>query len=171
MIYCLPAMYRPVVRLAAATGYRINDICNARMCDYDEDAQTLTLRESKTGKVRTVAIKPDSDAYNAIRYQNKIRPCERTWLMEPTYGKPANRKTVWYWMRKAAEYSGISDDLTLTPHSLRKFYAVRQRMRGKSLQDVQADFGHDRPETTMVYYYADVLSGYSERSNDVFQSD
>ncbi len=155
----MPAEHRIIVKLAAATGYRIGDICSAKTTDYDPDEGTLTLIEQKTGKERTVSIAPGTMAWSLLTTHNALRPSSRTWLIEPSFGKPANRKTVWYWMHRAAEWCGITEDVILSPHSLRKYYAVQQRLSGKSLQDVQHDLNHDRPETTMLYYYADMLSG------------
>lgn len=157
----LPLPYRKLVYIAAGTGYRIGDLCAAKSGDYDPATHTLRIVEEKTGKLRSVT--PTQIALTDILLctwtVDKDKP-----LIRSFDGKPLTRKTAWRWIKKA--WAGLHpyDARQISPHSLRKAYAVYRRKLGYTLGEVQRDLGHDNISTTILYYYADVIADPSLRA-------
>lgn len=171
LIKRLPWEYRGIIRLAAETGYRINDLCQAKPDAWDKIEQTLTLVEDKTNKVRMVDLTPL--AVSVLKEQDEINGVKRKYLIEPLWGddhKPCNRTTLWRWLHRTWRgMHGKDDSRIISPHSLRKLYAVKRRLSGWSLQDIQADLNHDRMSTTMIYAFADMLVPQSYKpTQDIF---
>jgi len=54
--------FRPLVQAALATGCRYGELIALRGADIDEQAGTLLIRASKSGKARHVALRPDGVA-------------------------------------------------------------------------------------------------------------
>ena len=54
--------FRDLVRGALLTGCRYGELCRMRVSDYNSEAQVVTIRESKSGKVRHVAITDEGSA-------------------------------------------------------------------------------------------------------------
>ena len=122
---------------------------------------TVTLRERKTGKLRTVGL--STEAARALgdlrrRTERARRRDGSRWLLPTLRGRNGDthehRCTIWRHWRSRCRELGLPDSYTL--HSLRKVYAVRLYKRTRSLARVQADLNHDRPLTTLIYL-ADAL--------------
>lgn len=161
LVDALPAKYRAICETAAATGFRIGDLCDAPRGAWDCKTNTLTLVEEKTGKTRSVIIDEGSAAYftllmHVMRWDND--GADRQYLFQQPNGRKFNRTAVWKQVRQAAAWNKISTDASvISPHSFRKLYAVEQREKGKTLVEVQRDLNHASPDVTIRYYYADML--------------
>ena len=51
--------FRPMVEAALATGCRYGELCALDVQDFDPDAETLSIRQSKSGKARKVYLAPE----------------------------------------------------------------------------------------------------------------
>lgn len=154
LILSLPQEYRTIVRLAAESGFRIGDICTARWEDYDRDERTLTLKEDKTNKIRTAAV-TDRMYLDLALQRLRVPEKERYIFPGRDPGTHVNRCTVWRWVTRTWAWLHSDDERTISPHSLRKMYAVRLLASGKSLGYIRRDLNHDRIDTTMLYAFAD----------------
>lgn len=163
LIDALPYEYKAIVATAAETGFRIGDLCRARWSDIDFAEQTLTLSEDKTDKVRTVAVSPKllgvltrqrnrQSIFETYCYPTVQQPC-----------KPVSRSTVWRWIKRTWGLLHPESERQISPHSLRKLYAVRQRLAGKSLYDIKCDLNHERDDVTIKYAFADMLGTQEPR--------
>lgn len=156
LIAALPKEYRPIVICAAETGFRIGDLCRAKWTAYDEAEQTLTLVEEKTGKVRTAGVTPrlrmalDGQRARQTAFEKYIFPGR-----EPC--KPVSRSTVWRWITRTWSWLHDDSQRVISPHSMRKMYAVERRKAGAEIWEIRDDFNHDRESTTIQYAFADIL--------------
>jgi integrase len=48
--------FRDLVHAALLTGCRYGELCRLKVCDYNRDVETLTIREAKSGRVRHVTL-------------------------------------------------------------------------------------------------------------------
>lgn len=149
-----PSGYREMLLFAAGTGFRIEDLCEAGNYQYDRDGGTLCLHEKKTDKWRDVPVpqwlREDFAAFDGRHeYRSKLFESD---------GRRITRQTAWRWIRRAfREYGGSTENGGISPHSLRKCYAVQKRLEGHSLAEVSTDLNHNSKSTTIPYFYADQI--------------
>lgn len=150
----LPPADRLITQLLIETGYRLDDIMHVRT--YQLTGETLSLRERKTGKTRSVAI-PSGLAGALGAYVAKRH---RLSYAFPSLRRGGRRKmhrtTYWRHFCAAADALGWSE-CGYNPHSLRKLYAVRRLAETRSIYAVQQDLGHDNIATTALYALSDRL--------------
>lgn len=161
LIDALPYEYKPILRIAADTGYRIGDICAMKWSDIDWEEQNVTLVEEKTGKERTAGLCP-----SLLEHLQKHKNRQSLFEVYVFPGNPkshVNRATVWRWVKKTWGLLYPDSERVISPHSLRKMYAVEQRKRGKSIWDIKTDLNHERDDVTIKYAFADMLGQQPER--------
>lgn len=133
LLKLLPDASALAVRISADTGLRISDILAIRS---GELASTMRVTERKTGKTRTVRLRPAtlkaSKAYAA-------HGCDRLIPHAPS--------TIYRQIRRAAAELGMEH---VSMHSIRKLYA-RQYCRAHGLAATQRELQHDYLSTTMLY--------------------
>lgn len=133
--------------ISLETGLRISDVLALKTKGFK---RRMRVKESKTGKVRTVTM-PDA-LFRLAQAQ-----AGETYVF-PGRLDPAKHRT------RQAVYSdlvGVAKRLKLTahvtPHSMRKAYAVHAYRRLGDLRAVQRLLGHKDIATTMIYALADKL--------------
>lgn len=147
-----------IARLSLLTGFRIEDILESRLVDWNSGS--IILQERKTGKLRGI---PNNSAIRGTI--EEIRACtqdRREWTEHNGYlvparkrspdGKPRHlaRSTIWRaWHRAIEQADKIGYGYTV--HSLRRCYAVREWRRTGSIEAVQRDLGHKYAGTTYSY--------------------
>ena len=150
-----------IIRLLLLTGYRVDDIARSRLADWTGEA--VTIRERKTGKVRSVRI---TDEVRSTVREIAGYTAPRAgggWLLPARRARRdglrghLSRCTIWRIMRRALTSARL-DGYGYTIHSLRRCYAADLFRRTGSLEAVRADLGHDRTSTTVLY-----LADYFER--------
>lgn len=139
---------RLVCRVCLATGLRVGDVVALRTGQL---SRQFWLTESKTGKRRRVNL---TDALlRDLRAQ-----AGPLWVF-PGARDPAKHRTrqaVWADVRRAAKAFRLPQHVS--PHSLRKVYAVRLMERSKGdLGRVRRALNHSDAATTLVYAMADEL--------------
>ncbi len=147
------AALTPANRLACevslATGLRISDVLVLTVEQVRQ--QRFTVRERKTGKTRR------------IRLSDEL--CER--LLQQAgaiYVFPArcdgrktrSRQAVYRDLRRAAKAFRLAEHVS--PHSLRKYYAVEQFHRSGDMRKVQQLLRHTDEAVTAIYALADQLT-------------
>lgn len=120
--------------IMADTGLRISDVLGIRRDDLAPD---MDVTERKTGKTRRVHLSPDTymelQAYLRTHTSPMVIPCHRA--------------TLWRSIVRAADAFGWRH---ISPHSLRKLYAVEYCTR-HGLQATQAELMHTNIMTTLAY--------------------
>ncbi len=135
---------REIFDLLIRTGYRLDDVLRLR--NWQLRKPTITMRERKTGNVRTVE--------NPCR-QNRGNPLEYAFKGRGRAGerKKLHRTTFWRHFEKAVRNAGL-EGKGYTVHSLRKVYAVNLYRQCKNIKQVQSDLGHKNLATTCLYVLA-----------------
>lgn len=141
---------RLACEISLATGLRINDVL--ALTPQKVRKQRFTLREEKTGKTRLVRLPKELlDRALACSGQHYIFEGRLNGRTHRT------RQAVFKDLKKAKANFGIKENLS--PHSLRKAYAVEEYARsGGNLRKVQKLLNHDSEAVTMLYALANVLN-------------
>ena len=63
LLNACPPDFRALVRGALATGCRYGELCRLEVCDFDRDAGTLLVRESKGGNPRHVVLDDEAAGF------------------------------------------------------------------------------------------------------------
>lgn len=139
---------RLACEVALRTGLRIGDVLQIKKEQLF--SPRLNIQEQKTGKRRRVTL-PSELRDRLLSQSGPIY----VFSGRCNARKPRSRQAVWKDLRRAATLFRCPG---VTPHSLRKCYAVDKLHSGKSLSDVQRLLNHDDPAVTAIYALADVLT-------------
>lgn len=140
-----------IVALAACTGLRISDIVSLPASKLS--SQRPYIRSKKTGKTQRYYF--PSKLYKSILSRSGA-----LWAFPSPYGGGAHHRTrssVYKAVRKACRDCGLSG--VISPHSLRKYYAVSLFHRINDLEKVRLKLQHDNLTTTFLYAFADKIAG------------
>lgn len=160
VIHILAAL-QPLNRLACEislfTGLRINDVLALKTEQVSKGR--FTVREEKTGKTRLV--------YLPKELQARALACSgQHYVFEGRLNgkKHRTRQAVFKDLRRAADLFRIKNHIS--PHSMRKIYAVEEYRKYGNLKKVQRLLNHSDEAVTMLYALADRLG---KRKNFVIQ--
>lgn len=138
---------RLICEVALHTGLRISDVVCLRT---DQLKQRFSVTEAKTGKVKRVSL--TADLLGRICAQ-----AGPVWAFpSPSASSQTGHKTrqaVWLDVKRAGRAMRLRRNVT--PHSLRKVYAVRKLAETGDLTAVQRALNHDDITVTMLYALAD----------------
>lgn len=123
-----------IVDIAVDTGLRISDILSLPA----ELSAEMTVREQKTGKLRTVRLTPAT-----------LGEAEKYTTIEGIEGRlfDVSRSTAWRNISKQARELGLEH---IGPHSFRKTFA-REFFVKHGLIATQKELMHNYPSTTLLY--------------------
>lgn len=139
---------RLALQVSEHTGLRISDVLALRTEQLSK-GQRLTVREAKTGKGRRVYLPQQLHA-------DLLAQAGKEWVFtsprNPT--KHRTRQAVWADIKRAAKAFRLPQNVS--PHTLRKYYAVELWERCGDMSKVAAALNHapEHPETTMLYVMA-----------------
>ena len=151
MISHVLAALMPPNRLACevclATGLRIDDVLSLRTAELDRH---MTITEEKTHKKKRVtfsqalcdALKAQAGKIYVFQHRDDIN-------------RHRTRQAVYMDIKRAAKAFRIKPNLT--PHSLRKVYAVELMHKYGDIEKVRRALNHDNDAVTMIYALADIL--------------
>lgn len=147
LMWALTPENRLVCRVCMQTGLRVGDVVALRS---DALKKSMTVTEQKTGKKKRVtlpaALLRELQAQSGKFYVFEHRTDER---------RHRTRQAVYADIKRAAKAFRLKENLT--PHSLRKIYAVKIYQRTGDLEKVREALNHDSDSVTMIYAYADEL--------------
>jgi len=161
LLACAPhATATTFLKLAYATGLRLNELCHLRWRDVDDAPDRLCIHvvQGKGGKDRLVPLAPDALA--VMRQWCVVQPRRHAgsdgataWLFcarsDPT--KPLMDQSAQRWYRGAAAAAGITKHGGL--HTLRHCYATHLLEAGVDVYTLQQWLGHRQVETTTRYLH------------------
>ena len=139
---------RLACEVSLATGLRINDVL-ALKTDQVRRGR-FTIREEKTGKTRSV--------YLPIELRSRCISCSgQHYVFEGRLNgrEHRTRQAVFKDLRRVARLFNVKEHIS--PHSLRKIYAVEEYARYGDLKRVQKLLNHSGEAVTMLYAMADIL--------------
>lgn len=125
-----------VLRFLRATGMRAGEALRARWENLDGTA--LTIHETKSGRVRTVAVPP-----GALPVPPDTRRGRIFSGLPETSGALASR---WQWVRRA-----LPERQRFRLHDLRHAYAIAEIRRGRDIYDLSHHLGHSSVKVTEIY--------------------
>lgn len=150
VLYALTYENRLACKVAIETGLRISDVLSIRT-EHLRKKNSFTITEQKTGKKRNVrlsaALKKElhSIAGSTFVFEHRTDPT-----------KHRTRQAVYKDIKRAAKLFRVKQNLT--PHTIRKLYAVESYRKTGDLNKVQKLLNHDSIEVTMLYALADILA-------------
>ena len=144
------AALMPANRLACEislkTGLRIGDVLALKTADVLKER--FRVQEAKTGKRRTIKLTKGLQERCAL-------------IAGPVYvfsgrldgRKPRTRQAVWKDLKRVRELMRLR--VNLSPHSMRKIFAVEEYQKSGDLKRVQRLLNHSNEAVTMIYAMAD----------------
>jgi site-specific recombinase XerD len=155
ILWALQPANKLVCEVSLQTGWRVDDVLHLTTKQIKEALQkkrcTVSVEEQKTGK-RSTRYLPRELCERLLEQSGRIYVFEG----RDDYRKARSRQAVFLDLKRVAKKFNIK--LNLSPHSLRKNYAVYLRDQGKSLAEIQKILNHDNIATTMLYAMADELN-------------
>lgn len=154
LLWALQPVDKLVCELCLQTGWRIDDVLQLRTEQLRHALQlkrpALCITEMKTGK-RSRKILP------AQLLQDCLQQSGRFYVFEgrDDWRKHRTRQAVYMDIKRAARKFNIK--LNLSPHTLRKNYAVYM-YKQYGLERVQAELNHDNTIVTLLYALSDELT-------------
>lgn len=143
---CAPDL-RALVQAAALTGCRFGELAKLRVGDFDKRAKTLTLRETKNGKPRHVALTPEGLRLFSALAAGRER---EAWMLLTAAGTAWTQANHNRPLRAACAAAGIKPHASF--HILRHSFASRLAMRGVSLHVIGEHLGHSDTRITQRHY-------------------
>jgi integrase len=148
------------IETALETGLRISDVLKIESYALWFGKGHLTLKENKTGKERVLKLS------ESLRLR-LLNVCGENYVFPHRTKKDRHRtrQAVWYDLKQACKKANI-DPNGISPHSMRKIFAVRAFKRSQSVKTVQALLNHASSSTTTIYAYSDRLAPVGVGSSD-----
>lgn len=152
----LSADRRLLFEAALSSGLRIGDTVRLRRRNIKRIGNgevLISYTAEKTGK-RGQCTVYGTVAEGLCRLSDSFKG-----YLWPSYGKSGHitRQTAWKWFKDAAKAASVDID-GVSPHSLRKSYAVSVR-RKRGFYAAHEALQHKYSETTAIYAYSDIYSG------------
>jgi len=143
---CEPA-FRQLVRAALLTGCRYGELIKLRAQDYNPDAGTLLIAESKAGSFRHIPLTDEGRTFFEQATAGKLGD-------EPIFtradGDPWGKSHQSRPMKAACEAAKITPPATF--HHLRHTYGSLLALRGVPLQVIAKVLGHSDTRMTERHY-------------------
>jgi integrase len=142
-----PPLIRDLVQLALLTGARYGELCNLNVQDFQPDAGTLFVRDSKAGKPRNIILNDEGARFCRQLVAGRAGP-------EPLLKRPDGGR----WSRdhhrrlfkEAVVRAGL--DPSFTFHELRHTWASLTIMAGAPLMVVAQNLGHRDTRMVELHY-------------------
>jgi integrase len=135
---CDPA-FRPLVQAALQTGARYGELARLQVHDFNPDASTLAIRQSKSGRARHVVLTDEGRAFFAQLTAGRSG-------IDPMFRKQWGASHQLRPMAEACRRAKIAPGVNF--HGLRHTWASHAVMNGVPLMVVSRNLGHS--DTRMV---------------------
>lgn len=148
LLAALTPQNRLACEISLATGLRINDVLNLKSGQVKK--RRFTVREEKTGKTKLVYLPSD--------LQERAIACSgQHYVFEGRLNGRSHRtrQAVFKDLRRVSNIFKLSNHIS--PHTMRKVYAVEQYKKYGNLKRVQKLLNHDNEAVTILYALADCL--------------
>lgn len=148
ILYALTEPNRLVCCVALETGLRVGDIVSLKTSFLEK--KSFTIKEQKTGKKKQIRLREGlrkqllSQAGKVYVFEHRIDP-----------NKHRTRQAVFNDIKRACKLFRIKGNIS--PHSLRKAYAVDLYKKCNDINKVMKALNHDNELVTMLYAMADMM--------------
>jgi integrase len=147
LVNACPADFRDLVRGALATGCRYGELTPMAASDFNPEAGTVTIRRSKAGKVRHVALADEGRALFSFLTAGSpggalifLRSDGEAW-------GPSHQQRP---LTEASRFAAVEPAATF--HVLRHTYGSALAMKGVPLGVIAAQLGHSDTRMTEKHY-------------------
>ncbi len=133
------------------TGLRAMEVLDLEMSDVAFDRGTLTVRQGKGKKSRT--LYPTTDTMVALRNWIALRGqnVETSYLFAFDRRRRVAYGGLLKMLHEVKLIAGFADRKHIQPHALRRAFATRLMQRGASIRTIQSAMGHSDANTTFMY--------------------
>jgi integrase len=139
--------FRALVQGALATGARYGELINLRVADYNAEAETVTIRESKTSRARHVALA--SEGASLFKAMTEGKSGEHRIFIRADGGP-------WAKSHQARPIAAASERAKIAPpasfHMLRHTYGSALAMKGVPMAVIAKAMGHRDTRMTEKHY-------------------
>jgi integrase/recombinase XerC/integrase/recombinase XerD len=145
---------RLIIRILYATGMRISEIENIKVCDINLGRRVLFIRNAKGNKDRNVIIdKESAKLINEFILENSLQFNDD--LID------IKKRQLQYVVEKAGELIGLDKkykmiDRRFSAHSLRHAFATHSFENGMDIFTLRKLLGHEYLETTQIYVHTSI---------------
>lgn len=147
LVNACPMDFRDLVRGALLTGCRYGELIALRVADYNADAGTVTVRESKAGKVRHVVLADEGrNLFNSL-VTGRVSDAR---MFHRSDGKPWAASHQQRPLAEACARARISPAVSF--HILRHSHGSSLAMRGVPMGVIAAQLGHADTRMTEKHY-------------------
>jgi integrase len=154
LINACDGTFRNLVRAALLTGCRYGELVRMRAGDFNAEAGTITVRESKSGKPRHVALTEEGRSLFAALTAGRLGT---VLIFVRDDGRPWGKSHQQRPLSEACERAKIEPAASF--HILRHSYASALAMRGVPMGVIAAQLGHSDTRMTEKHY-AHLSPGY-----------
>lgn len=147
LFWALTPTNRLVCQVSLSTGLRIGDVLALRTADLKKQ---MTVTEQKTGKKKRIRL-------SQAQYDEMKAQAGGIYIFEhrTDKNKHRTRQAVYVDIKRAVKAFRLKSNVT--PHSLRKAYAVKLMRKYGDLGKVQKALNHDSELVTMLYAFSDMI--------------
>jgi integrase len=147
IVNACPADFRALVQGALATGCRYGELTHLIASDFDSEAGTITIRRSKAGKVRHVALADQGKAFFSSLTAGRLSS-DLIFLRSDGEGwGPSHQQRP---LTAASRIAGVEP--TATFHVLRHTYGSSLAMKGVPMGVIAVQLGHSDTRMTERHY-------------------
>jgi integrase len=141
------ADFRPLAQGALTTGARYGELSRLRVADFNSEAQTISITESKSGKARHVALADEGVAlFNALAAGKNGDDLIFRRADGGQWGASQQARPI----AKASKRANLTPAATF--HVLRHTYASALAMRGVPMAVIAQQLGHADTRMTERHY-------------------
>lgn len=143
-----------VIRVCLQTGLRVGDVVSIKtdtLKECSDNGYKLKITEQKTNKKRSVFLgKKLTDLL--------LRQAGKIYVFQGRAGEDTHRtrQAVYKDIKRAGKLFRIKENLT--PHSVRKIYAVKLYEKYGNIAKVRKALNHSNDGVTMIYALADHIT-------------
>jgi integrase/recombinase XerD len=144
---CKDLQDRLILVLLATTGLRVSEACNLKLCEIDPIQGFLVVNLGKGNKTRRLGV--GDTLMGLIQDYVSTHPHDKAkgYLLINQDGKPQTRHGLRQTLKRLGNKAGVK----VTPHSLRRYFATSNLLKGRPLPLVQRAMGHADIATTRAY--------------------
>jgi integrase/recombinase XerD len=150
---------RAIIEVLFSCGLRVSELVALRLSQLFMDEQYVRVY-GKGAKERLVPLSPravaELTAWFSDRAQLDIKPGEEDYVFLNRRGHHLTRTMILIMLKRQAEAAGIQK--TISPHTLRHYFATALLEGGADLRIIQLLLGHETIGTTEIYTHVTTQS-------------
>lgn len=143
---CDNLKHKCILVLMYATGLRISEVINLKLCDIDRKRMVIYIKQAKGKKDRTVPMHADL-LLLIEKYYRAYTPS--TYLFNGQLKEQYTAKSIQCWIKVLGAKAGIKKEIH--PHLLRHSFGTNMVEQGVDMSIIQKMLGHSSIKTTHLY--------------------